>query len=130
MRERKKRVLLAKPGLDGHDLGIKLVARALRDAGMEIIYTGLNVTPEETVGAAVQESVDVIGLSFLSGSHLMLTERIMKLLKEKDCDQVKVVVGGIVPEKDIETLKQMGVAEVFPPGTPIQKITDTINSIV
>ena len=127
---RKVRVLLAKPGLDGHDLGIKLVARTLRDAGMEVIYMGLNVTPEEAVVTAIQESVDVMGVSFLSGSHLMLTEKIMTLLKEKDLGSVKVVVGGIIPEKDVEMLRQMGVVEIFRPGTSLKKIADSINRMV
>lgn len=127
---RKLRVLLAKPGLDGHDLGIKLVARALRNAGMEVVYTGLNITPEETVAVAIQESVDVIGVSYLSGSHLRLTEKIMGILKEKDAGHFKLVVGGIIPEEDIQKLKQMGVAEVFRPGTSVKEIADSIGRMV
>ncbi len=127
---RKLRVLLAKPGLDGHDLGIKLVARALRNAGMEVVYTGLNITPEETVTVSIQESVDVIGVSYLSGSHLLLTEKIMGILKEKDAGHFKLVVGGIIPEEDIQKLKQMGVAEVFRPGTSVKEIADSIGRMV
>ena len=127
--KRKIRVLLAKPGLDGHDLGIKLIARALRNAGMEVVYTGLNVTPEEVINSAIQESVDVIGISFLSGSHIMLTEKIMSLLQTKDAAHMKVVVGGIIPQKDLELLMAMGVHGIFSPGTPLEKITDAINEI-
>ncbi|MFH1349319.1 MAG: cobalamin B12-binding domain-containing protein [Pseudomonadota bacterium] len=127
---RKKRVLLAKPGLDGHDLGIKFVARALRNAGMEVVYTGLNVTPEEAVSIAIQESVDAIGVSYLSGSHLMLTEKIIKKLKEREAGHLKLVIGGIIPEEDIQKLKQMGAAEIFRPGTPVKEIVDSINRLV
>ncbi len=127
---RKTRVLLAKPGLDGHDLGVKLIARALRNAGMEVVYTGLNVTPEEVINSAIQESVDVIGISFLSGSHVMLTEKMMSLLRAKDSAHMKVIVGGIIPQKDFEILQELGVHGIFPPGTPLEKITDTINEIV
>lgn len=123
-------MLLAKPGLDGHDLGIKLVARALRNAGMEVVYTGLNITPEETVTIAIQESVDVIGVSYLSGSHLMLTDRIMKIIQEKDVEHLRLVVGGIIPEEDIHRLKEMGVEEVFRPGTSVQDIAEFIGRLV
>jgi len=127
--KRKIRVLLAKPGLDGHDLGIKLIARALRNAGMEVVYTGLNVTPEEVINSAIQESVDVIGISFLSGSHIILTEKMMSLLQAKDSTHMKVVVGGIIPQKDFEVLQAMGVHGIFAPGTPLEKITDTIREL-
>ena len=120
---------MAKPGLDGHDLGIKLIARALRNAGMEVVYTGLNVTPEEVINSAIQESVDVIGISFLSGSHIMLTEKIMSLLQAKDSAHMKVVVGGIIPQKDLEVLKAMGVHGVFAPGTPLEEITATTREL-
>jgi len=116
MGERKIRVLIAKPGLDGHDRGAKVVARALRDAGMEVIYTGLRQTPEQIVTAALQEDVDVIGLSILSGAHMTLVPRVMQLLQEKGLQDVVVFVGGIIPQEDIPKLKALGVAEVFLPG--------------
>lgn len=122
-------VLLAKIGLDGHDLGIKLVARALRDAGMEVIYVGLNVTPAEAIKAAEQENVDIIGISSLSGSHLMITEKLMTLLKSEHMSSVKVVVGGIIPNKDVQSLKKMGVAEVFRPGVPLIDIANAIRDL-
>src|SRR5512139_4024462 len=114
----KIRVLIAKPGLDGHDRGAKVVARALRDAGMEVIYTGLRQTPEMIAEAALQEDVDVVGLSILSGAHGTLVPRVMQLLRGKGLDKVKVFVGGIIPEADIPDLKAAGVAGVFGPGTP------------
>jgi methylmalonyl-CoA mutase C-terminal domain/subunit len=117
MKEKRVRVLIAKPGLDGHDRGAKIICRALRDAGYEVIYTGLRRTPEEIVFAAVQEDVDVIGLSVLSGAHNVLFPKIMQLLKEKSGSEVKVIAGGIFPEKDIQKLKNIGIAEVFLPGT-------------
>lgn len=116
--ERKIRVLIAKPGLDSHDRGAKIVARALRDAGMEVIYTGLRQTPEQIVETALQEDVDVIGLSILSGAHTTLFPKTMKLLKEKGMDDVLVFAGGIIPQEDISALKKMGIKEVFGPGTP------------
>jgi len=116
--ERKIRVLIAKPGLDGHDRGAKVVARALRDAGMEVIYTGLRQTPEQIVAAAVQEDVDAIGLSILSGAHNVLFPEIMRLLKEEGAEDIIVVAGGIIPEQDIARLKEMGIREIFLPGTP------------
>lgn len=122
MPERKIRVLIAKPGLDGHDRGAKVVARALRDAGMEVIYTGLRQTPEMIVNAALQEDVDCIGLSILSGAHTVLCPRLMELLREKGLTDVLVVVGGIIPEEDIPKLKEVGIAEIFLPGTSIQTI--------
>jgi methylmalonyl-CoA mutase C-terminal domain/subunit len=122
MSERKIRVLVAKPGLDGHDRGAKVIARALRDAGMEVIYTGLRQTPEQIVTAAIQEDVDVIGLSILSGAHLTICPRVMELIREKGLDDVLVVVGGIIPDEDIPKLKAMGIAEVFLPGTLLDEI--------
>jgi methylmalonyl-CoA mutase C-terminal domain/subunit len=122
------RILIAKPGLDGHDRGAKVVARALRDAGCEVIYTGLRRTPEEIVSAAVQEDVDVIGLSILSGAHNVLFPKIFSLLKIYKAEDIKVIAGGIIPERDIEKLKRMGVREVFQPGTATTDIVDWINS--
>ncbi|RMF94319.1 MAG: cobalamin B12-binding domain-containing protein [Candidatus Schekmanbacteria bacterium] len=119
---KKKRVLIAKPGLDGHDRGAKIVARALRDAGYEVIYTGLHQTPEQIVSAAMQEDVDAIGVSILSGSHDYHFKKIMELLKEKKMDDVVVFGGGIIPEDDIPTLKSYGVAEIFTPGTSTEEV--------
>ena len=130
MNPRKIRVLIAKPGLDGHDRGAKVVSRALRDAGMEVIYTGLRRTPEEIVQAAVQEDVDVIGLSLLSGAHNTLFPRIVELLKEQGASDIKVIAGGIVPDVDIESLKRLGISEVFGPGTPTSRIVDWIKGNV
>jgi len=124
---RKIRVVIAKPGLDGHDRGAKVIARALRDAGMEVIYTGLRQTPDQIVAAALQEDADVIGLSILSGAHNSICPRVMELLREKGLDDVLVVVGGIIPEVDVPPLKAAGVAEVFPPGTPMQQIVEFID---
>src|SRR6201982_3809640 len=121
------RVLIAKPGLDGHDRGAKVIARALRDAGMEVIYTGLRQTPEMIVSATVQEDVDVIGLSILSGAHNTLCPQLMSLLREKGMDDVTVLLGGIIPDADIPALKQAGIAEIFLPGTSTQNIVDFIN---
>jgi len=121
------RVLAAKPGLDGHDRGIKVVASALMDAGMEVIYTGLRQTPVQIVEAAIQEDVDVIALSILSGAHDYLFPRIMELLKEKDATDILVIGGGIIPEEDISLLKEAGIAEIFGPGTPTQEIVQYIN---
>jgi methylmalonyl-CoA mutase C-terminal domain/subunit len=126
MTETKIRVLIAKPGLDGHDRGAKVVSRALRDAGMEVIYTGLRRTPEEIAQAAVQEDVDLIGLSLLSGAHNTLFPRITRLLREQGAGDVKVIAGGIIPDKDIGKLKTEGIAEVFLPGTPMQEIVEWI----
>ena len=116
------RVLVAKPGLDGHDRGAKIIARAFRDAGFEVIYTGLRQTPEQVVIAALQEDVDVVGLSVLSGAHMTLCPRIMELMKKEKLDDVLVIVGGIIPDKDIATLKQLGVSEVFQPGASTEDI--------
>jgi methylmalonyl-CoA mutase C-terminal domain/subunit len=126
MTQKKIRVLIAKPGLDGHDRGAKIVARALRDAGMEVIYTGLRQTPEMIASAAAQEDVDVIGLSILSGAHNTLCPRLLELLREKGMDDVTVVIGGIIPEPDIPLLKKAGIAEIFLPGTSTQQIVDFI----
>ena len=123
----KIRVVIAKPGLDGHDRGAKVIARALRDAGMEVIYTGLRQTPEQIVGAALQEDADVIGLSILSGAHMHICPRIMELLKEKGLDDVLVVVGGIIPDMDIPRLNDIGIRGIFLPGTPMQEIVDFIS---
>ena len=122
MSNRKIRVLVAKPGLDGHDRGAKVIARALRDAGMEVIYTGLRQTPEMIAAAALQEDVDAVGVSILSGAHNTLCPRIVELLREKGMDNVLVLVGGIVPQEDLPKLKQQGVAEVFLPGTSTKDI--------
>jgi methylmalonyl-CoA mutase C-terminal domain/subunit len=126
----KIRVVIAKPGLDGLDRGAKVIARALRDAGMEVIYTGLRQTPEQIVGAALQEDADVIGMSILSGAHMHICPRVMNLLKEKGLDDVLVVVGGIIPDVDIPKLQAMGVRGIFLPGSPMQHIIDFINANV
>jgi methylmalonyl-CoA mutase, C-terminal domain len=130
MTERKVRVLIAKPGLDGHDRGAKVIARALRDAGMEVIYTGLRQTPEMIVEAALQEDVDVIGLSILSGAHMALAPRIFELMKQNDMQDVRVIIGGIIPEEDIEPLKQMGISGIFGPGTSTEEIVKHITATV
>jgi len=122
------RVLIAKPGLDGHDRGAKVIARALRDAGMEVIYTGLRQMPEQVVSAALQEDVEFIGLSILSGAHTVIVPRVMELLKEQGMEDVQVVLGGIIPDADIEEMKRLGVAAVFQPGTSLQAIVDFIHS--
>jgi methylmalonyl-CoA mutase C-terminal domain/subunit len=126
----KIRVVIAKPGLDGHDRGAKVIARALRDAGMEVIYTGLRQTPEQIVTAALQEDADVIGLSILSGAHMHICPRVMELLKAKGLTDVLVVIGGIIPDVDIPTLREMGVTGIFLPGSPMQDIVDFINKNV
>ena len=128
--ERKIRVLVAKPGLDGHDRGAKVIARALRDAGMEVIYTGLRQTPEMVVSASLQEDVDVIGLSILSGAHNAIVPRLMDLLHQNKMDDVLVLVGGIIPDVDIPALRQKGVAAVFQPGTPMDEIIEFIRKNV
>ncbi len=130
MSERKIRVLIAKPGLDGHDRGAKVVARALRDAGMEVIYTGLRQTPEMVVEAALQEDVDVIGLSILSGAHMALVPRVMELLRQNDLGHVAVFVGGIIPDEDIPALKAQGVIEVFGPGALTEDIIEVVRQAV
>jgi len=122
------RVLVAKPGLDGHDRGAKIIARALRDAGMEVIYTGLRQTPEMIVNAALQEDVQVIGLSILSGAHNAIIPRVMDLLKEKEMDDILVVVGGIIPDEDAANLKKLGVAAVFQPGAALDEVVAFVKS--
>ena len=130
MAEKNIRVLIAKPGLDGHDRGAKVICRALRDAGMEVIYTGLRRTPEEIVNAAIQEDVDVIGLSILSGAHNILFPRIMNLLKEKGADDIFVLAGGVIPEKDVPKVKKIGISEIFLPGSSTQEIIKWIKGHV
>ena len=130
MPEQKIRVLVAKPGLDGHDRGAKVIARALRDAGMEVIYTGLRQTPEMIVNAALQEDVHVIGLSILSGAHNAIVPRVMDLLRQNKMDDVLVIIGGIIPDQDIDALKKLGVAAVFQPGTAMDNIIQFIRSTV
>ena len=127
MTEKKIRVLVAKPGLDGHDRGAKTVVHALREAGIEVIYTGLHQAPEEIVEAALQEDVDMIGLSSLAGAHMYLFSRVVELLKEKEADDIVVIGGGIVPEDDIVKLKRAGIKEVFTPGTALDEIVDWVN---
>ena len=124
----KIRVVIAKPGLDGHDRGAKVIARALRDAGMEVIYTGLRQTPEQIVAAALQEDADVIGLSILSGAHMHICPRVMELLHQHGLDDVMVVVGGIIPDVDIPKLNEIGVRGIFLPGTPMQEIVSFITT--
>jgi methylmalonyl-CoA mutase C-terminal domain/subunit len=120
------RVLIAKPGLDGHDRGAKIIARALRDAGMEVIYSGLRQTPAQIAAAAIQEDVDVVGLSILSGAHNVLFPEILKLLKERGGEDILVLAGGIIPDKDIATLKALGIREIFLPGTPTRTLVEFI----
>ncbi|MBI3896004.1 MAG: cobalamin B12-binding domain-containing protein [Acidobacteria bacterium] len=122
------RVIIAKPGLDGHDRGAKVIARALRDSGMEVIYTGLRQTPEQIVEAALQEDADVIGLSILSGAHNAVVPRVIQLLKHHSMDNVLLVVGGIIPDSDVKSLRDLGVTEVFQPGTSIQNIIESIHA--
>ncbi len=128
--ENRIRVLVAKPGLDGHDRGAKVIARALRDAGMEVIYTGLRQTPEMIVNAALQEDVQFIGLSILSGAHNAIVPRVLELLREKRMEDVRVVVGGIIPDEDAEALKKLGVAAVFQPGASLAGIVDYLKGAV
>jgi methylmalonyl-CoA mutase C-terminal domain/subunit len=127
---RKIRVVVAKPGLDGHDRGAKIIARALRDAGMEVIYTGLHQTPEQVVETVIQEDADAVGLSILSGAHMTLVPRIAALLEEQGVDDVVLVVGGTIPADDIPELKRLGVSEIFTPGSPVQEIVDFIEKSV
>jgi methylmalonyl-CoA mutase C-terminal domain/subunit len=127
---RKIRVVIAKPGLDGHDRGAKIIARALRDAGMEVIYTGLHQTPEQIVETAIQEDADAVGISILSGAHMTLVPRILDGLRENGVDDVLVVVGGTIPREDVESLKEQGVAEIFTPGAPVSEIVDFLRANV
>ena len=124
------KIVVAKPGLDGHDRGAKVVARALRDAGMEVVYTGLHQTPEQIAQTAIQEDADVVGLSVLSGAHMTLFRRVIDLLRERDAADILVFGGGIIPEADIPELREMGVAEIFTPGTPTQAIVDWLHAHV
>lgn len=128
--DKKKRikVLIAKPGLDGHDRGAKVIARGLKEAGMEVVYTGLRQTPEQVVRAAIQEDVDLIGLSILSGAHNYLFPEIIELLKEEKADDIPIIAGGIIPEEDHQALKEMGIKAVFNPGTSIKEIVEFINN--
>jgi methylmalonyl-CoA mutase, C-terminal domain len=127
---RKIRVVIAKPGLDGHDRGAKIIARALRDAGMEVIYTGLHQTPEQIVETAIQEDAAAVGISILSGAHMTLVPKILNGLKENGAGDILVVVGGTIPKPDVEELKRQGVAEVFTPGAPVSEIVDFLKSNV
>jgi methylmalonyl-CoA mutase C-terminal domain/subunit len=120
------RVVVAKPGLDGHDRGAKIIARALRDAGMEVIYTGLHQTPEQIVETVLQEDADVIGLSILSGAHMTLVPRILELLRDEEIDDVDVILGGTIPARDVQELRAAGVAEIFTPGTPTSALVDFV----
>jgi methylmalonyl-CoA mutase C-terminal domain/subunit len=124
------RILVAKPGLDGHDRGARVIARAYRDAGFEVVYTGLHQTPEQIVAAALQEDVDLIGLSCLSGAHMYLFKRVLELLKENKADDIMVIVGGIIPEEDIPKLKKLGIKEIFLPGTSLDNIVDWVRDNV
>jgi methylmalonyl-CoA mutase cobalamin-binding domain/chain len=128
--QKKIRVVVAKPGLDGHDRGAKIIARALRDAGMEVIYTGLHQTPEQIVATVIQEDADAVGLSILSGAHMTLVPRVVELLREQEAGEVLVTVGGTIPAEDVPELKTLGVAEVFGPGASTQSIIDFIRGAV
>ena len=130
MTDKKIRVLIAKPGLDGHDRGAKVIARALRDAGMEVVYTGIRQTPEMIAEAALHEDVDVVGMSILSGAHMALFPRVMELLRENEMDDVLVVTGGIIPDEDVPVLNEMGIKGIFGPGTPTNQIVDFIRENV
>jgi methylmalonyl-CoA mutase C-terminal domain/subunit len=127
---RRIRVVVAKPGLDGHDRGAKIIARALRDAGMEVIYTGLHQTPEQIAATVIQEDADAIGLSILSGAHMTLVPKVVQLLREQDADDVVITVGGTIPADDVPQLKELGVAEVFTPGSPTDDIVEFVCSAV
>jgi methylmalonyl-CoA mutase, C-terminal domain len=130
MSEKKIRVLIAKPGLDGHDRGAKVIARALRDAGMEVIYTGLHQTPEQIVETVIQEDADAVGLSILSGAHMTLVPRVLELLKEQGAEDVVVTLGGTIPSDDVKELKELGVAEVFTPGASTEQAVEFIRNAV
>jgi methylmalonyl-CoA mutase C-terminal domain/subunit len=123
---RKIRVLVAKPGLDGHDRGVKVLARALSDAGMEVVYTGLHQTPSQIVGAAIQEDVDVIAISILSGAHMAIVPEVLRLLRENNAEDIAVLVGGIIPDEEAEELKKMGVYDVKGPGTPLSELVEIV----
>jgi len=127
---RRIRILVAKPGLDGHDRGARVIARSFRDAGFEVVYTGLHQTPEQIAGAAVQEDVDLIGLSVLSGAHMTLFKRVLELLKDKGADDVMVIGGGIIPEEDVPRLKKLGIQEIFLPGTSLDTIVNWVKDNV
>jgi len=129
MKKRRIRVLVAKPGLDGHDRGAKVVAQALKEAGMEVIYTGLHQTIDQIIQTAVQEDVDVIGLSILSGAHIPICEALLQKMKGKGMEDVKIVVGGVIPRRDVERLKSLGVHAVFPGGTPFSKIVEEVREV-
>ena len=126
--ERQIRVVIAKPGLDGHDRGAKIIARSLRDAGMEVIYTGLHQTPEQIAATVVQEDADAVGLSILSGAHMTLVPRVMQLLRDEGAGDVMVLVGGTIPRDDIPELRALGVAQIYTPGAPVQEMIDFLNS--
>ncbi len=128
--KRKIRVVVAKPGLDGHDRGAKIIARALRDAGMEVIYTGLHQTPEQIVETVIQEDADAVGLSILSGAHMTLVPRVLELMKEREVDDVVVIAGGTIPGDDVSELKSLGVAEIFTPGASTQQIVEFVRGAV
>jgi len=130
VRNKKIRVLIAKPGLDGHDRGVKAVARGLRDAGMEVIYLGLRLTPEQIAESAIQEDVDVVGLDCLSGAHMALFPKTVKLIRDKGGNDILVIGGGIIPKKDIPKLKEAGIAQIFGPGTPLEEIAKFIQTIL
>lgn len=129
-RNRRLRVMVAKPGLDGHDRGARIIARAFRDAGFEVVYSGLHQTPEEIVHAAIQEDVDLIGLSSLAGAHLYLFPAVVESLKERNAEDIQVIGGGIIPEEDIAKLKKAGIREIFSPGTPLDRIVDWVRGNV
>jgi len=129
MRERKIKILIAKPGLDGHDKGAKIVALALRDAGMEVVYTGLHQQIEQIVRTAIQEAVDIIGLSIMSGAHLSICEKLLEAMKQENIESTGVVVGGVIPARDISKLKQMGIKGVYPGGTPFDEMIEDIKAI-
>lgn len=130
MADRRIRILVAKPGLDGHDRGAKIVALALRDAGMEVIYSGLHQTLDQILQSAIQEGVDVIGLSIMSGAHIPICQQLLKMMKEQGLEDVRVVVGGVIPSRDIQKLKKMGIQGVFPGGTSFDEITKSIASLL
>ncbi|UCH23018.1 MAG: cobalamin B12-binding domain-containing protein [Deltaproteobacteria bacterium] len=130
MADRKIRILVAKPGLDGHDRGAKIVALALRDAGMEVVYSGLHQTLEQILQTAIQEAVDVIGLSIMSGAHIPICQQLLEMMKEQGIEDIRVVVGGVIPSRDVPELKEMGIQGVFPGGTPFDEITKSITSLL